>query len=191
MMTRVQTGSRISLRLFAATAAALLLSACEQGGTGGVQQRPEAAAQTKAAPGAEAPAVDSNARKAARTPAGPADDALANAAPSARTVADQPAPTDSSETGAIGPADELDPFEQNKIMRRRAENLIYATIRIKMEEMIDRRAGLLKSGKDPSDVEIRQLEGSIMRARELLQEAGEIVEDVVPPIVQSRQTAGS
>ncbi|OWY73075.1 hypothetical protein B7486_01640 [cyanobacterium TDX16] len=62
--------------------------------------------------------------------------------------------------------------------------MIYATIRIKMEDMIEKRAELLNSGRPPSDVEVRQLEGSIMRARDLLQEAGEIVEDVVPPIVQ-------
>ncbi len=65
--------------------------------------------------------------------------------------------------------------------------MIYAQIRIKMEEMIEQRARLLREGKNPSDVEVRQLEGSIMKARELLVENGEIVEEVDPPIVQSRQ----
>lgn len=75
-------------------------------------------------------------------------------------------------------------IEDDAARRAQAENMIYATIRIKMEDMIEKRAELLNSGRPPSDVEVRQLEGSIMRARDLLQEAGEIVEDVVPPIVQ-------
>lgn len=77
-------------------------------------------------------------------------------------------------------------IEDDATKRAQAENMIYATIRIKMEDMIEKRAELLKSGKAPSDVEVRQLEGSIMRARDLLQEAGEIVEDVEPPIVEVR-----
>jgi hypothetical protein len=76
-------------------------------------------------------------------------------------------------------------FESDAQKRAAAENMIYATIRIKMEDMIDQRSKLLKSGKDPADVEVRQLEGSIMRARELLEENGEVVEPVDPPIVQS------
>lgn len=75
-------------------------------------------------------------------------------------------------------------IEDDAARRAQAENMISATIRIKMEDMIEKRAELLKSGRPPSDVEVRQLEGSIMRARDLLQEAGEIVEDVEPPIVQ-------
>lgn len=81
-------------------------------------------------------------------------------------------------------------IEDDSGRRAMAENMIYATIRIKMEEMIDQRAGLLKSGKAPSDVEVRGLEGSIMRARDLLMEAGEIVEDVQPPIVEVRAPQG-
>mgnify|MGYP001615431642 FL=1 len=69
--------------------------------------------------------------------------------------------------------------------RAQAEDLIYAQIRVKMEEAIQKRAGLLQSGRAPSDTEVRQLEGVIMRARQLLTEAGEVVEDVQPPIVQS------
>lgn len=76
-------------------------------------------------------------------------------------------------------------IEDEALRKSMAENMIYATIRIKMEDMIEQRADLLKSGRHPTDVEVRQLEGSIMRARELLMEAGEIVEDVVPPILES------
>ena len=68
--------------------------------------------------------------------------------------------------------------------RGQAEDMIYATIRVKMEEAIAERAGLLKGGRPPSDERVRQLEGTIMRARSLLVENGEIVADVEPPIVE-------
>jgi hypothetical protein len=55
-----------------------------------------------------------------------------------------------------------------------------------MEEAIIERAKLLKEGRDPADERVRQLEGTIMRARDLLTEAGEVVEEVSPPIVQSK-----
>lgn len=70
--------------------------------------------------------------------------------------------------------------------RALAEDMIYATIRIKMEDMIERRAALLKAGTNSSDAELRDLERSILRARGLLIEAGEIVEDLEPPILQVR-----
>ena len=70
--------------------------------------------------------------------------------------------------------------------RSQAEDMIYATIRIKMEDAIVERAKLLKEGHDPSDERVRQLEGTIMRARELLTENGEMVGEVDPPIVQSQ-----
>lgn len=69
--------------------------------------------------------------------------------------------------------------------RQHAENLIYATIRIKMEEAIAERKKLLDAGSSPSDERVRQLEGTIMRARDLLTENGEVVDDVDPPIVQT------
>ena len=68
--------------------------------------------------------------------------------------------------------------------RAETEHLIYAVIRVKMEEMIAQRADLLKQGVSASDPKIRDLEGSIMKARELLIENGEVVEEVDPPIVQ-------
>lgn len=101
----------------------------------------------------------------------PVQSASYNSNPPNSDKATPPPPKDRSETDGI--------------TRAQAENMIYATIRIKMEEMIAKRAALLKSGRDPSDVEVRDLEGSIMRARELLEENGEIVEPVNPPIVQS------
>ena len=62
--------------------------------------------------------------------------------------------------------------------------MIYARIRIEMEESIARRAQLLEAGKPLSDPEIRTLEGVIMRARDLLLEVGEVVEPLDPPIVR-------
>lgn len=74
--------------------------------------------------------------------------------------------------------------EKMEERKKNAEDMIYATIRIRMEEMIEQRAQLLKNGKSPSDPEVRQLEGSIMRARTLLIENGEMVGEINPPIVQ-------
>lgn len=91
-------------------------------------------------------------------------------------------PVSNTTAGKTAPKDN---FESDDAKRAAAENMIYARIRIKMEDMIDQRAKMLKSGKDPSDVEVRRLEDSIMRARELLEENGEVVEPVEPPIVVS------
>jgi hypothetical protein len=68
--------------------------------------------------------------------------------------------------------------------REQLVDMIYAQFRIEMQGAIEKRAALLKAGKAPSDPEIRQLEGKIMRARQLLTEAGEIVEEIDPPIVE-------
>jgi len=69
-------------------------------------------------------------------------------------------------------------------LRTRTEHMIYAMIRVKMEEALLKRADLLERGREPYDPAVRQLEGSIMKARDLLIEAGELVEDIEPPIVQ-------
>ena len=74
--------------------------------------------------------------------------------------------------------------------RQQAQDLIYATIRMKMEEFIAERGKLLKSGFNPADEKVRELEGRIMRARDLLIEAGEVVEEVDPPIVTSAPAGG-
>lgn len=110
----------------------------------------------------------------------PATVATAEPSTSMQPVAHNPSPTPPSP--APTPHDD---FESEASRRAQTESMIYATIRIKMEEAIEKRAALLKSGKDPSDQEVRSLEGTIMRARELLEENGEVVEPVDPPIVQS------
>ncbi len=74
--------------------------------------------------------------------------------------------------------------ETDEDLREKTTGAIYAQIRIKMEEAIAERAKLLKEGRPASDPEIRRLEGVIMNARRLLTEAGEIVGEVDPPIVE-------
>lgn len=66
--------------------------------------------------------------------------------------------------------------------REQAANMIYAQIRLRMEEFITERKKLLSEGKTRDDARVQQLEGSILKARELLMEAGEMVEEVDPPI---------
>jgi hypothetical protein len=122
-------------------------------------------------------------------------------APTPTPVAVQPAPVPApapsnamaaqpkNEPVAVSPAPSQEPqFQQasssDDERREQAANLIYAQIRVKMEEAIDERAKLLKSGTDPADTKVRELEGRIMRARELLTGNGELVEEVEPPIVQ-------
>jgi hypothetical protein len=73
--------------------------------------------------------------------------------------------------------------ESQEQARQNMEDVVYGQIRLKMEESIAQRAQLLKQGTDPADPQIRRLEHSIMKARELLAEHGEILEDVEPPIV--------
>ncbi len=68
-------------------------------------------------------------------------------------------------------------------LRRETTDAIYAAIRVRMEQAILKRKELLDGGRDPSDVEIRSLEGQIMKARGFLIEAGEEVEDVSPPLL--------
>lgn len=113
----------------------------------------------------------------------------AEPAPKMQIAAESPKPVEIAKAppSAKSEWDEDSPLTiaDDSARKAMAENMIYATIRIKMEDMIEKRAELLKSGHHPTDVEVRQLEGSIMRARELLMEAGEIVEDVVPPIVEA------
>ncbi len=106
-----------------------------------------------------------------------------------RNVANAPVPKKTAQRAPdkkIDPVVKTDDRENMDDRKKRAEDMIYTTIRIRMEEMIEQRAQLLKDGKKPSDPEIRQLEGSIMRARDLLVENGEIVGKINPPIVQQR-----
>lgn len=69
--------------------------------------------------------------------------------------------------------------------REDAEDLVYGLIRIRMEEAVVKRQNFIDAGRPLSAVEIRNLEGMIMKARSLLLEHGEYVEDVTPPIVES------
>ncbi len=68
-------------------------------------------------------------------------------------------------------------------LRQETTDAIYAAIRVRMEQAILKRKALLDAGRDPSDVEVRSLEGQITKARGYLVEAGEEVEDVDPPIL--------
>lgn len=155
-----------------------VICACQQdGGTSSDSKTSQAAA----------PKDDNTSSKTAQAQPEPTPPAVAQPKPAAQP---EPEPEPDVKTASTPPQkpewEEQKPLviEDEASKRAQAENMIYATIRIKMEDMIEKRAELLKSGRPPSDVEIRQLEGSIMRARDLLQEAGEIVEDVEPPIVQ-------
>jgi hypothetical protein len=61
-------------------------------------------------------------------------------------------------------------------------DMIYAQIRIRMEEAIAKRAELLKAGKPRWDPEVRKEEEIIKNARARLIENGEIVAPVQPPL---------
>jgi hypothetical protein len=95
---------------------------------------------------------------------------------SAKLTSDKPA-TPAQPTPPKTPADEAKQREQ-------LTDLIYARVRVEMETKIAKRAEMLKAGRDPADPEIRALEGSIMQARNLLVEAGEVAPDIQPPITQ-------
>lgn len=63
-------------------------------------------------------------------------------------------------------------------------DLIYATVRVKMDILIAERKQLLDAGHDTTDPEVRQKEASINRAISLLEENGEKVDPIDPPITQ-------
>jgi len=115
----------------------------------------------------------------------------AAATPPAGDIPPAPAQTPSA---AEAPAKPVSPppaqpaGETDEDLREKTTGAIYAQIRIKMEEAIAERAKLLKEGRPASDPEIRRLEGVIMNARRLLTEAGEIVGEVDPPIVEQPAT---
>jgi hypothetical protein len=94
-------------------------------------------------------------------------------------AASQPAPTPVGASPGATP-----PSPQDAVA---AERVLFATIRAKMDEMIQERARLLKSGKDRSAVEVQQLEASILKARQLLTDKGEVVGEIVPPITQTAE----
>lgn len=163
-------------RIAAALAVCLIcvVCACQQDGASSSGSKTSQAAATN---DSNANTKTAQAQPAPDTRAAPEQRPVAQPDPGVKTASTPPEKAEWEEQKPLA-------IEDDATKRAQAENMIYATIRIKMEDMIEKRAELLKSGRPPSDVEVRQLEGSIMRARDLLQEAGEIVEDVEPPIVQ-------
>lgn len=89
-------------------------------------------------------------------------------------ITPSPAQTTSTQEPVVASTDEE--------KREQAANMIYAQIRLRMEEFIAERKKLMSEGKTRDDGRVQQLEGSILKARELLMEAGEMVEDIDPPI---------
>ncbi len=80
-------------------------------------------------------------------------------------------------------SEDLPPIGDDVDQRRQHyANVIYATIRIRMEEAIQRRATLLDQGTNSTDPKVRNLENQIQKARQLLMENGETVDPVYPPI---------
>lgn len=86
-------------------------------------------------------------------------------------------------TASGGPTDDARVAADRHRRESETYDAIYGEIRRQMEEAIQQRKDLLAGGTDPADVQVRQLEGKIMNARRFLEERGEVVEDVDPPIV--------
>lgn len=61
-------------------------------------------------------------------------------------------------------------------------DLIYAQIRVRMEEALARRELLLKENTPQSDPRVAEFERQILRARSFLSERGELLNDVTPPL---------
>lgn len=64
------------------------------------------------------------------------------------------------------------------------EAVVYATIRARMQEMIEERARMLKENRPPTDAAVRELEASILRGKQMLTEAGEVPPPIEPPIAE-------
>ncbi len=62
------------------------------------------------------------------------------------------------------------------------EDLIYGNIRIRMDTSIALRRAMLEEGVAPTDPGVRNLEGQILKAKDLLEQAGENVGPIEPPI---------
>ncbi len=62
------------------------------------------------------------------------------------------------------------------------EDLIYGNIRIRMDTSIALRRAMLEKGVAPTDPGVRNLEGQILKAKDLLEQAGENVGPIEPPI---------
>lgn len=195
----LRTGHGHSLQALGLAAASLgfLLVGCSGPHQGGkaAQTNDEVAVAPADQTTAAVDNADSKAQPAASNKTtSPPQQRTADAAPSATSP-----PPDSQEEGRvvsitpsgatirrIGPEEPTYPSEEDLERRREeASDMIYALIRVRMEEAIIKRKNLLEGGSAPSDVEIRDLERVIMNARQYLEENGEVVEPVDPPIVQT------
>ena len=146
---------------------------------------PEPAAQQPAGRLPETPSPSKPATPAGTPPVTPSPTAVP---PPAAPAAPPPAAARPASPPAVtpaGPSSNATPRAPQDAAA--AERVLYATIRAKMDEMIQQRAQLLKSGKTSSDPEVSQLEASILKARQLLLEKGEVLGDVAPPIVPASQ----
>jgi hypothetical protein len=131
---------------------------------------PGSATQQTPPPGTAKPATSPG--KTPVTPARPASPPERK--PSAAPPASQPAKASGTMSPGKNPAS-----PENAAV---AEKEVYAYIRAKMDQMIQQRAKLLSSGKTSADPEVQQLETSILNARQLLTEKGEVVGEIVPPL---------
>ncbi|MBK8271176.1 MAG: hypothetical protein IPK83_23820 [Planctomycetes bacterium] len=129
---------------------------------------------------------------AAQTNEPPADDTGWKQTEPADDSQEKPvATTDDSTT--VARVDEPTPQPEQPVnqvskedQRQAVMDAVYANIRLQMEQAITERKQLLDAGTAPSDERVRALEGKIMKARELLVDNGESVDDVDPPIVQTQ-----
>ncbi|HVP12148.1 MAG TPA: hypothetical protein VMV94_13300 [Phycisphaerae bacterium] len=152
----------------------------------GCQQQTD---KTKEAPGEKAkapaktepakPAAPAKAEPAKPTPPPPAPKPSAQATPPPAPAKTTPAIQKTTENQAKTPTDAP---AASTDKRAQIEDIIYADMRVKMEQMIAQRAQLMKSGKDSSDPEVAKLEASILRAKKFLTDAGEVVGPIEPPI---------
>ncbi len=113
--------------------------------------------------------------------------------PSAPKAAPPPAPTPSNnpptpprasaDTAAPKPVEDIgmaDPTQE--AAKQDLTDLIYAQIRVRMEEALVKRADLLKAGTSQNDPSVAEFERQIIRARSFLSERGELLDDVAPPL---------
>lgn len=114
-------------------------------------------------------------------------------APPANSEIKPSAPPSATEAKPTEPRAQLDPTqpvpvptdtgeEDPEARKQDLMDLIYAQIRVRMEEALVRRAELLKNGTPQTDASVADFERQIIRARTLLTERGEILEDVSPPL---------
>ena len=178
----------------AAGAAAVLLMAAVSGCGGPEPNTGDRTAGTSAEPAQRANAAGPERATAAQkdpAPAGgpssavPEDKNASKPTDTAEKLAAKPPQQDPGRVRRVPPPAPRLQLDDEEFRRQAAEDMIYATIRVRMEEMIVLRKRLLDGGRPGHDPEVRELEGRIMRARQLLFDNGEDVEEVDPPLVES------